>query len=254
MTSVKRLYPTSGFSIIEVLVALAIIGLLAGILFPILFSVKESARAARCHSNLKQLHAAFELYAQDWDGVLPCPGGLKGDLSYWDQEGGGGIDTYLKNREMGGQSVFCCPGYTGDYRSEWSPRTYGMNSFLRTPWDHTFPGCTGIRCGIRKINILEPERTILVYEGMPEDRGNVHGEGYVYRCGDWSLVRGYDANKKHFQKPGRPWHGDRNNYLFCDGHVECLVPEKYPEFKGPTTPDTDLWHVDKQAYHEKYWK
>jgi len=242
---------TAGLTLVELLVVIAIIGLLAAILLPVLISTRESARAAKCTSNLKQLYVAFELYASDWNGVLPCPGGLEGDRSYWAQECGGGVDAYLKNQDEGGRSIFCCPSYTGVYASPWSPRTYGMNSFLRSPPDDRFPNCLKRQCGIRKSNILEPSRTILLYEGMPESRTNTHGEGYVFRCGDWTLVRGY-ADLKHYQRSDKPWHRGRNNYLFCDGHVESLVPEKYPEFKGgPKSPETDLWHVDKERYHGK---
>lgn len=234
-----------GFTIIEILVVLAVIGILAGLLFPVLLATKESARSARCQSNLKQLYFAFELYVSDWEGVLPCPGGEDGDLSYWAQEKeGGGINPYIKSRESGGGSIYCCPSYTGEHRSPWAPRTYGMNSFLRTPWDRSFPGCTGIMCGIRKSNILQPASTILLYEGMPENRENVHGEGFVYRCGDWTLVRGY-RERDRYQKSGTPWHRGRNNYIFCDGHVETRVPEKYPEFRGPKSPAEDMWYVDK---------
>lgn len=237
---------TSGFSLVEVLVVIAVIGILAGILFPILLSARESVRCARCQANLKQLYAAFEMYTTSWDGLLPCPGGENGDLSYWAQEKeGGGISPYVKNQGKGGESVFCCPSYTGVHRSKWSPRTYGMNSYLRTPMDRSFPACIKVMCGIRKTSIVQPASTILLYEGMPEDRTNVHGEGFVYRCGNWTLVRGYDSAKKHYQQPGKPWHRGRNHYLFCDGHIESRVPEKYPEFRGPTSRDNDLWHADK---------
>lgn len=236
----------SGFTVIELLVVIAIIGVLSGVLLPVIISSKESAKSAGCQSNLRQLYLAFELYADNWNGMFPCPGGEDGDLSYWAQEREwGGINPYLKGAHQGSGSVYCCPSYTGDYRSEWSPRTYGMNSFLRTPCDRSFPSCTKIMCGIRKTNILQPSSTILLYEGMPEDRTNVHGEGYVYRCGDWTLVRGYIADKKGYQKSGRPWHRERNNYLFCDGHIETRVPEKYPQFKGPTSPENNLWYANK---------
>lgn len=244
MPNEKRPHRIRGFSVIELLVVIAVIGILSGILLPIILSCKESARSARCQSNVKQLHMAFELYVDNWNGVLPCPGGLRGDLSYWDQENGGGIDSYLKNRDRSGKSVYCCPSYTGDYRSEWSPRTYSMNSFLRQPPDVSYPACLKIVSGIRKTNIPEPGRTILLYEGMPESRTNTHGEGYVYRCGDWTCVRGYNWSKHH-QKADVPWHRGRNNYLFCDGHIEARVPEKYPRFKGPTSADTNLWYVNK---------
>jgi prepilin-type N-terminal cleavage/methylation domain-containing protein/prepilin-type processing-associated H-X9-DG protein len=249
MLASGRLNRTSGFTLIELLVVIAIIGILAGLLFPIFLSVKESARTSQCQSNLKQLYLAFELYADNWNGVWPGPGGQDGDLTYWAQENGGGIDPYLRNQDKAGHSIYCCPSYTGVYRSKWTARTYGMNSFLRTPWWYRYPTCLKFLCGIRKSNIPEPGRTILLYEGMPEDRTNSHGEGYVYRCGDWSCVRGYNPKTKHYQQPGKPWHRGRNNYLFCDGHIELRVPEKYPEFRaGPTKPENDLWKVDKINY------
>lgn len=250
MPAEERLNRTSGLTIIEVLVVIAIIGILAGILLPMFLSAKESVRVAKCQSNLKQLYVAFELYADDWNGVFPCSGGREGDNSYWAQEGGGGVDAYLKNRRKSGQSVYCCPSYTGEYKSEWSARTYSMNSFLRSPWDISYPGCLGIMCGIRKARIVEPDRTILIYEGMPEDSTNAHGEGYVYRCGNWTLVRGYNQ-KKYYQEPDKPWHRGRNNYLFCDGHIELREPERYPQFRGPTSAQNDLWYVDKSRY--KTW-
>jgi prepilin-type N-terminal cleavage/methylation domain-containing protein/prepilin-type processing-associated H-X9-DG protein len=252
MPTGRHLNRTSGFTIVEVLVVIAIIGILSGILLPIFLSAKESVRTSKCQSNLKQLYFAFKLYADEWSGVLPCGGGCKGDRSYWAQEGGGGIDAYLKNRRKSGQSVYDCPSYTGEYKSEWSARTYSMNSYLRNPWDHPGPGCTHIMRGIREANIPEPARTILIYEGMPEDWTNDRGEGYVYRCGDWTLVRGY-CKLPHYQESDRPWHRGRNNYLFSDGHIELRVPERYPAFRGgPTSPENDLWHVNKDAFFKRY--
>lgn len=245
MPATRRL---NGFTIIELLVVIAIIAILSGILLPIFLSAKESVRNSQCQANLKQLYVAFELYADNWNGVWPCGGGRRGNRSYWAQEGGGGIDAYLKNQDKSGRSVYCCPSYTGEHKSEWSARTYSMNSYLRTPWDISFPGCVAIMCGIRETRVVEPDRTILIFEGMPEDSTNAHGEGYVYRCGDWELVRGY-YKKNGYQQPDKPWHRGRNNYLFCDGHIESRVPEKYPQFKGgPKSPENDFWKVEKTDY------
>lgn len=60
----------NGFTLIEVLVAIAIIGLLIGLLIPAVQSARESARRASCANNLRQIGLALASY-QSVMGVLP---------------------------------------------------------------------------------------------------------------------------------------------------------------------------------------
>lgn len=63
---------TQGFTLVEILVVLAIILLLAALLFPVFVRVRENARSATCVSNLKQLGLVWQMYAGDSDGrVMP---------------------------------------------------------------------------------------------------------------------------------------------------------------------------------------
>jgi len=57
----------SGFTLIELLVVVAIIALLAAILFPVFSRARENARRTTCQSNLKQLAMGMIQYAQDSD-------------------------------------------------------------------------------------------------------------------------------------------------------------------------------------------
>ena len=55
----------SAFTLVEILVVIAIIGILAAILFPVFARARESARQTNCASNLQQIGLAVQQYYQD---------------------------------------------------------------------------------------------------------------------------------------------------------------------------------------------
>lgn len=65
-TSLKR-----AFTLIELLIVIAIIALLAAILFPVFGRARENARRSSCQSNLKQIMLATQQYVQDYDERFP---------------------------------------------------------------------------------------------------------------------------------------------------------------------------------------
>lgn len=70
----RNIARSQAFTLIELLTVIAIIGILAAILIPVVGSVRESARSARCISNLRQIHTGFILYSNDNAGRLPFGG------------------------------------------------------------------------------------------------------------------------------------------------------------------------------------
>src|SRR5208283_2097090 len=54
----------------ELLVVIAMIALLAALLLPALYNAKANAKQASCLGNLRQLEAAFQMYAADNGGYL----------------------------------------------------------------------------------------------------------------------------------------------------------------------------------------
>ncbi len=60
------------FTLVEIIVVIAILALLIALLLPVFFHARKSARNTACLSNLRQLGLATQVYENDFDGHLPA--------------------------------------------------------------------------------------------------------------------------------------------------------------------------------------
>jgi prepilin-type N-terminal cleavage/methylation domain-containing protein/prepilin-type processing-associated H-X9-DG protein len=65
---------SKGFTLMELLVVVAVIAILAGLLLPALENAKRTAQKGVCINNFKQLELAFQIYPQDFNGRLVING------------------------------------------------------------------------------------------------------------------------------------------------------------------------------------
>ena len=114
------------FTLLEMLVVIAVIAVLTTILFPVLGSVRASAQSARCVSNLRQVGVAIQAYASDNKGTLPATG-FFGISSYYNRDLRNFQNSLLNYlsllpattwstsspTDMSHSAIFDCPGYKG---------------------------------------------------------------------------------------------------------------------------------------------
>lgn len=59
------------FTMVELLVVIAVLSVLAAIVLPVFVSARETSRRATCLANLRNISLAFAMYVNDWDGCFP---------------------------------------------------------------------------------------------------------------------------------------------------------------------------------------
>lgn len=227
----SRRRPTpGGFTLIEMLVVIAVIALLVALLLPALGRAKESGRRAACASNLRQLSVALSIYAGENEGDYPPINHLK----RWPQ--------YLY-RSYENLDVLLCPtdptprlrgvGVTPDE----APRSYVMNQFqdhfttTLSLGDLSSLGAGTYRGSINESVIESPEELVVLGEkktGAPDF--------YVDATAGIRSVAEVMELGRH---PATPRGGGRgSNHAFADGSVRYVRywQSLYPLNRWAVTP------------------
>ncbi|BCM93422.1 hypothetical protein IAD21_05313 [Abditibacteriota bacterium] len=79
------------FTMIEMMVVLAVVALLSAITLGAISSLREGGKRGTCQANLNQIYGAVRLYAQDFDGKFPYRNPTGGPTSPQTPAGGLGL-------------------------------------------------------------------------------------------------------------------------------------------------------------------
>jgi prepilin-type N-terminal cleavage/methylation domain-containing protein/prepilin-type processing-associated H-X9-DG protein len=225
-----------GFTLLELLTAIAVIATLAAMLLPALARAKEKGRSMACMNNLKQLGLATMMYADEYEDRLPYNLGSReivaaattnyypnwtSPILSWEKDPDntnsvlltqGGIGQYVsRNAE-----VYRCPSdrAVADIQAQvgWTRRvrSSSMNMMVGNAGEFSSSGANvnnpNYRQFFKTTHIPQPAR-IFVYT---EEHPNSINDGYF-----WNAA----GSHKWMDMPAS-WHNGAGNLTFADGHAE----------------------------------
>ena len=240
-----------GFTLIELVVVVAILALLAAILVPALRKGLDLAREGACKSNLRNWGIAFLAYAAEHKGYLPHPDGHERGVMGTDNGEYGWMDMlppYLDDRPWseypdghkptGG--VWQCPGarlIPGAHYS-YAPAgqgyfSYAMNSYLSHDFNFGLPWNVAPQSSFLFLGrSVAPAVTILMFEQTLDP---AQGNGQNGGLGTAGCYGGEDA-RAVTERHAHIFGGQGGNVLYLDGHVAWRDDLWDEKLKNPRIP------------------
>lgn len=120
------------FTLIELLIVIAIIAILASLLLPSLRKARERGKTIACNSNLKQLGSAVNIYSTDFDAYYPpCPSNANNDT--WQIKLDGYLFEYTGSIWQNAPGVLRCPAQKNSEEANYDcilKGDYGLNRYV----------------------------------------------------------------------------------------------------------------------------
>lgn len=105
-----------GFTLIELMIVIAIIAVLAAVLVPNFMRAREASRLTACKSNLKNLSTAIETYSNDFNGLYPGSTDNSGNAAINNLGDGENNQAHPLVRDYVQKRVACPTTRSVDYR------------------------------------------------------------------------------------------------------------------------------------------
>lgn len=219
---VGRLHAVIAFTLLELLVVIAIISVLAALLLPAFTRTKQRGQGVQCLSNLRQLQAAWALYADDFQQELVLNRGMfrtnpanlfdtwaAGNVAALPDETNANMLTksllgpYAKNF-----SVYRCPADPGNPPGTTRVRSVSMNNYMGGIGMDILSNLFAYNA--RVSDIKRPANSFVL---LDEEQASIN-DGY--------FVVDLTTNYQSAQPCDMPahYHVKAGNLSFSDGHAE----------------------------------
>jgi prepilin-type N-terminal cleavage/methylation domain-containing protein/prepilin-type processing-associated H-X9-DG protein len=211
--------PNYAFTLVELLIVLAIIAILAAMLLPALCSAQSKTKGAACQNNLKHLSFSAGMYTADNDGWLPenFPLG-KGQTNLWVPGNMKAVmdatnETLLRKGQLFPYArqagLYRCPADPSQTNGAPRVRSYSMNSWMGSHYMDSIPYREGYRTFVRESELAAagPSRLWLLAD---EHESSIDDAWFLVTMDDLQPFASFPATR----------HSRGYSLAFADGHIE----------------------------------
>jgi prepilin-type processing-associated H-X9-DG protein/prepilin-type N-terminal cleavage/methylation domain-containing protein len=230
-----------GFSLLELLAVISVIGVLAGLLLPALAKAKSQGRSVACLNNLRSLQAAWRMYVDSYGDSLPPNISRKVGFDQVNMAvegrvpwvlGNAKIDTNSANIEggvlfphVGSATVYHCPSDKSTVRNRpemLRTRSYSISSYLNcdVASGTILDEINGYRGNLRKYSGI-----VIVHPGPSRTWVFIDEHERSIDDGIFAIPEPYGSDQAGM--PSNFWdsfpgnrHNNGVNLSFADGHAE----------------------------------
>jgi len=220
---IKVYYGSCKFTLIELLIVIAIIAILAGLLLPALKKAKDKASAIQCTGNLRQIGQAVLAYTTDYNDYFPI-GAISGSGMLFDNlepyTGGISFKDYMTPAEA---KIYWCPNDMLRAAVNLSHFSYGQNYYMQNAVSHHMMKITQIK---------KPSTLIYMADSIRTTSGN-YGWPVTFNGGTFPFLATADPNVALDFR-----HSFCATCLYVDGHVKSektnsLLGQTYMVYQAP---------------------